>query len=333
MTLTAGAELLRWLRSENPRIPVKSQSNTVSERLPKRLLAPRYWFTWLGVAVFWFITQLPQSVRHKLGVFAGTIVWRRNKKRRDIVNINLTLCFPEWMQAERNALNKRHFQVMGRSLLDMGLIWFASDKRLKQSIDMEGWEHIESAKAAGKNIIVHVAHSVGLEFGAMSIGSHNPGIGLYKKSRNDVVDWWVARGRRRFGNRVFERDDGVMAFARVIKNGELLYALTDEDHGIKASVFAPFFNQSKASLPMTGRLAKITQASVFPVMTYYSEKNHRYLTKVFPALPNFPVGDKLEDTTRLNESLEQMIRLAPEEYMWTLRIFLTRPDGKRIYHY
>ena len=310
---------------------VTPKSNT--EKLPRKLLAPRFWLTWLGVAAFWGITQLPRPLRQSLGKFAGTIAWRRNKKRRDIVDVNLAMCFPDWSKAERNLMNKRHFQVMGRSLLDLGLIWFASDERLLRFIDIEGWEHIEAAKAAGRNLIVHVAHSGGLEFGAMAIGSLNPGIGLYKAARNEVVDWWVARGRRRFGNSVFERDDGVMAFVRVIKNGELLYALTDEDYGKDASIFAPFFGQDKASLPMVGRLAEISNAAVFPVMTYYNEKRHRYLTKVFPALTDFPIGDQFEDTVRLNQSLEHMIRLAPEEYMWTLRIFLTRPDGARIYHY
>ena len=301
--------------------------------LPRRLLAPRYWPTWMGVAAFWCITQLPRSLRQGLGEFAGTIAWRRNKKRREIVDVNLGLCFPEWSQEKRDAMNKRHFQIMGRSMLDMGLIWFASDKRLLRSMELEGWEHIEAARAAKKNIILNVAHSAGLDFGAMVIGSRSPGIGPYKAAKNEVVDWWITKSRQRFGSKIFERGDGMMAFTRAVRKGVLFYVLADEDYGKDASVFAPFFGQEKASLPMVGRLAKISNATVLPVMTYYDEKKQRYLTKIFPPLSSFPIGDKLKDTTRLNHSLEQMIRLAPEEYMWTLRIFLTRPDGNRIYHY
>ncbi len=306
---------------------------TITEKLPQKLLAPRFWPTWLGVAAFWGITQLPRPIRQSLGKFAGTIAWRRNKKRRGIVDVNLAMCFPEWSLEKRAAMNKRHFQVMGRSMLDMGIIWFSSDKRLLRSTELEGWEHIEAAKVAGKNIILNVAHSAGLDFGAMAVGSRTPGIGPYKAARNEVVDWWVARGRRRFGIKIFERGDGMIAFTRAVRKGVLLYVLADEDYGKDASVFVPFFGQDKASLPMVGRLAKISNAAVFPVMTYYSEKSKRYLTKIFPALTDFPDGDKLKDTERLNQSLEQMIRLSPEEYMWTLRIFLTRPDGARIYHY
>jgi len=306
---------------------------TIGEKLPRKLLAPRFWPTWLGVAAFWCVTQLPRPLRQGLGKFAGTIAWRRNKKRRDIVDVNLTMCFPDWSQTKRDATNKLHFQIMGRSMLDMGLIWFASEKRLLRFVGLEGWEHIAAAKAAGQNILLNVAHSAGLDFGAMAVGSRTPGMGPYKAARNEVVDWWVAHGRRRFGNKVFERGDGMIAYARALHKGVLLYVLADEDYGKEASVFVPFFGQEKASLPMVGRLAKISNAAVFSVMTYYNETSHRYLTKIFPALPDFPVGDKVEDTTRLNQSLEDMIRKAPEEYMWTLRIFLTRPDGSRIYHY
>ncbi len=306
---------------------------SITEKLPRKLLAPRFWPTWLGVAAFWCITQLPRALRQSLGKFAGTIAWRRNKKRRDIVAVNLSMCFPEWSQKRRDALNKQHFQVMGRSMLDMGVIWFASDKRLLRFIEVDGWEHIAAAKAAGQNIILNVAHSAGLDFGAMAVGSRIPGIGPYKAVKNELVDWWVARGRRRFGIKIFERGDGMMAYTRALRKGVLLYVLADEDYGKETSVFVPFFGQDKASLPMVGRLAKMSKATVFSAMTYYSKKRHRYVIRIFPALKDFPVGDKLKDTERLNQSLEQMIRLSPEEYMWTLRIFLTRPDGTRVYHY
>lgn len=310
-----------------------SLPKTVPVKLPGKLLAPRFWPTWLGVAAFWAITQLPRPLRQRLGKLAGTIVWRRNKKRRDIVDVNLAMCFPEWSKLERDAINKRHFQVMGRTLLDIGIIWFASDRRLLKFIDLEGWEHIAAVRNSGQNIILNVAHSAGLDFGAMAVGSRIAGIAPYKAARNEVVDWWVARARRRFGNKILERGDGMIAYTRALRKGVLLYVLTDEDYGKDASVFVPFFGQAKASLPMVGRLAKIGNARVLPAMTYYCQTRHRYVTRVFPALEDFPVGDNHKDTARLNQSLEQMIRLSPEEYMWTLRIFLTRPDGSRVYRY
>ncbi|MEE8210306.1 MAG: hypothetical protein V3T85_00150, partial [Acidiferrobacterales bacterium] len=46
-----------------------------------------------------------------------------------------------------------------------------------------------------------------------------------------------------------------------------------------------------------------------------------------PVLAEFPTGDPNKDAARMNAALEQSIRDAPEQYMWTLKLFKTRPDN------
>ncbi len=299
----------------------------------REFAAPRYWGTWFGIGVLWLITKSPRAVRHALGNGLAALAWKYNKKRRSIVETNLAICFPEKTEEERQALGKKHFQCMGRSFMDMGLIWFAGDEKLLRNIRLEGWEHYQSAREKGKNIILHVAHTAGLEFGAMAVGSREPGLGPYNAINNELVDYFIAKGRQRFGNAVFERDDGMLAYTRALKKGKLLYTLTDEDHGPKQSVYAPLFNHPKATLPIVGRLARLTNAAVLPTTTWYDKKRHQYVTTIFPELENFPVKSDEKNAQKLNRSLEQLILLAPEEYMWTLRIFRTQEDGRRIYSY
>ncbi len=310
---------------------MKPARRTAARKLPPRLLAPRWWPSWLAVGLLWVITQMPRGARHTLARGVAALAWHFNPKRRHIVMVNLSLCFPETPERVREQLARRHFQAMARTFLDLGLVWFASDERLLRHVDLEGWEHFAGAREAGKNIILHVAHSAGLDFGAMAIGSREPGVGPYNEARNAVVDWWLARGRRRFGNEVFERDDGMLAYTRALKSGSFLYTLTDEDFGPRVSVYAPFFGHPKATLPIVSRLARLSNAAVLPVMTYYDPARDVYLTRLFPALNPFPSRDPVNDATQLNRALEDMIRLAPEEYMWSLRLFKTQPGGERPY--
>lgn len=299
----------------------------------REFIAPHYWGTWLGIGFLWLLTKLPRPIRHGVGKLLAMLAWRLNRKRRLIVETNLAICFPEKNKTVLAVLGKKHFQAMGRSFMDMGLIWFASDKKLLKAIRLEGWEHYETARAAGKNIILHVAHSAGLEFGAMAVGSREPGLGPYNAVNNKLVDNFIAKGRRRFGNQVFERDDGMLAYTRALKKGKLLYTLTDEDHGPEQSVYAPLFNHPKATLPIVGRLAKLSDAAVLPTTTWYDTKQHQYVTTILPEIKNFPTKTPEDDAKKLNQSLEQMILIAPEEYMWTLRIFRTQEDGRRAYDY
>ncbi len=306
---------------------------TIPARLPRELLHPRHWGTWAGVGIFWLVSRLPLRWRHRAAAPLGGLAWKYNAKRRGIVLTNLQLCFPAWSQQRREEVARRHFTVMARSLLDIGQVWFASDRKIRRLTELRGWEHVEQARAEGKNIIYNVAHFAALDFGAMAIGQQEPAMGPYNAAKNPVADWLIARGRRRFGNRVFERSDGMMAYARELKRGRALYTLSDEDHGPDVSVFAPFFAEPKATLPMVGRLARLTNAAVLPLMTVFDEKAGKYQTTILPPIPGYPTGDTVADATKMNRSLEQMIEQAPEEYMWTLRLFKTRPDGGRVYNY
>ncbi|MFB3103794.1 MAG: hypothetical protein ACE1ZA_02595, partial [Pseudomonadales bacterium] len=42
-------------------------------------------------------------------------------------------------------------------------------------------------------------------------------------------------------------------------------------------------------------------------------------------ITDFPTGDRDKDATRMNQVLEQGIRKMPAQYMWTLKLFKTRP--------
>ena len=50
--------------------------------------------------------------------------------------------------------------------------------------------------------------------------------------------------------------------------------------------------------------------------------------KLLPPLEDFPTGDPERDAASVNKARETLIRLAPEQYMWTLRWFRTRPEGE-----
>ncbi|MGH8378941.1 MAG: hypothetical protein ACRER7_08285 [Gammaproteobacteria bacterium] len=38
---------------------------------------------------------------------------------------------------------------------------------------------------------------------------------------------------------------------------------------------------------------------------------------IYPALENFPTDDPVADTLRINKLLEENIRRAPEQYLWS----------------
>ncbi|MBQ2382244.1 MAG: lipid A biosynthesis lauroyl acyltransferase, partial [Succinivibrio sp.] len=55
-------------------------------------------------------------------------------------------------------------------------------------------------------------------------------------------------------------------------------------------------------------------------------ENGKYHLYVKEPLDNFPSEDVVSDTVRVNQEIEKMIRMAPEQYLWLHRRFKTAPD-------
>ncbi len=51
-----------------------------------------------------------------------------------------------------------------------------------------------------------------------------------------------------------------------------------------------------------------------------------YALRLGAPMENFPGTDVLDDTARVNACIEQMVREAPEQYLWVHKRFKTRPD-------
>jgi len=308
------------------------ESNTDRYRFRLALLHPRYWLTWIGLAVYFVFTLLPISVIDRVGVRLGNIAARKNKKRFNIVTTNLTLCFPDKEPDEIEVMVYEHFQAQLRSLLHYYILWWRPLSWVRKKLHTSGFEQIEQYQEQGKKVIVLLTHSVGLDFAAASISMDYKAIAPYKQMRNPVADWMIANGRMRFGKwfggKLFTRDDGLRPIIRETRAGHVLIYLADEDLGEKNSLFVPFFGVQKATIPVLGRLTKSCDAVVLPCVGCYEPENRRYSIKLLPEIKNFPSGDDVQDSISMNQAIEAAIMHCPIQYLWTLRYFKTRPPGE-----
>ena len=295
----------------------------------KAWLAPRHWLTWLIVFFIFLLSLLPTSMRHWMGTQLGHWSYRQNTKRRHIIRRNLQLCFPELSSQQHEKLVRENFRYTGMAYLDYSILFFASKKRLAKLVEIEGFEHIEKAKAENKNVMFLFGHSVMLEFTAIPICEKFDCCGSYKHLSNPIANWFVARGRCRYGKSLVSRKEGFRRLIKEGKRGRLLFFLPDEDHGEEHSIFAPFFAAEKATLTTPPRLARMTKAVALPLMGFWDEKRRKYRIMILPALENYPSKNAKQDAIKLNQAMETLIQYYPEQYMWMLKIFKTRPNGEK----
>lgn len=292
------------------------------------LLKPRHWLTWLGVGLLLILAWLPWKARSWLAMYIGQALYQHHHKRRRVVLNNLRLCFPHLTESERAQWALGHFREYAYALLNYSVMFFRPRRWLQQQIQIQGREQLDAAIAAGQNIVLMLGHSVWLEIAPIALGEHYRIYGSYKPFRNAVIDWLIARSRLKDVEFVVARQEGMMKLVRSLEPGRIMIFLPDEDHGLKASVFAPFFGLPKATLTTPARLCKLGKAVAFPVMAFREPNSERYSVEIGPALTDFPHKEEAVSAASLNAGLAELIKQHPHQYLWMLKFFRTRPLGE-----
>ena len=281
------------------------------------------------LAFLWLFQWLPLGIQAAIGSAFGSLGFRLVRSRRRVALRNLALCFPERSEAEREALAREHFRWLGRSLLERGLLWYASPARLRRLIRVEGDVHL--AERSDKPVMWLAPHFMALDVAGASVllFQKRKGISIYQRQSNAVMDRALRRGRLRLGNaEIFSRDEAGKALVRAIKKGDGFFNLPDMDFGPRDAAFVPFFGVPAITLLAPSRLAKALDMLVQPVVADILPGGAGYRVEYQAPWADFPSDDPVADAARMNRWIEAEIRKNPAQYLWVHRRFKTRPPGE-----
>ena len=284
----------------------------------------------LLLALVWLLHWLPLSILSELGHGLGLLLWRFAKSRRKVALRNLALCMPDLVPAVRERIAREHFVWLGRSLLERGLLWYASVKRLRRIIHIEGDVHF--ADRSGRPVMWLVPHFVGLDVAgaATQIFQRRLVCSIYQAQSSEVLDHAMRRGRLRFGlGEVFSRHEGALPLVRAIKRGAVFFNLPDMDFGARDAAFVPFFGVPAATLLAPSRMARSLDMTVQPVIVELLGRGQGYRVRFMEPWADWPSDDAVADATRMNQWIESQVRRYPAQYLWVHKRFKTRPPGER----
>ncbi len=296
--------------------------------LTPSLLSPRHWPAWLGVAVIWLVAQLPYRALLWLGRRLGALIARIPSARRRIAEANIALCFPELDPAARRALVDANLRDIGLMLVEFALGWLGSDRQLAAiPTRIEGLQHLQAARAQGRGVLLVGGHFSHLELCARLVSQRIRIAGMYRTMDSPVFEWTVLRARLHYADAMFEKDD-IRGTVKYLRGGGTLWYAPDQDMRSKEVVFAPFFGVAAATITATHHLARMSGAVVIPFFHRRLPHGEGYALRLEAPLENFPGPDVRADTARVNACIEQMVRAAPEQYLWVHKRFKTRPAGQ-----
>ncbi|MEO9080085.1 MAG: LpxL/LpxP family Kdo(2)-lipid IV(A) lauroyl/palmitoleoyl acyltransferase [Rhodanobacter sp.] len=295
---------------------------------PRSLLAPRHWPAWLGVGLIWLIARLPHAALLWFGRRLGALVRWIPSARRHIAETNIALCFPELDTAAHAALVDANLRDIGLMLVEFALGWMGSDRRMARlTTRIEGLQHLETARAQGKGVLLVGGHFSHLELCARLVSQRIRIAGMYRRMDSPVFEWVVLRARLHYADAMFDKDD-LRGTIKYLRNGGTLWYAPDQDMRSKDTVFVPFFGVPAATITATHHLARMSGAVVIPFFHRRLPGKQGYALRLGAPLEDFPGSDAKADTALVNTCIEQMIREAPEQYLWVHKRFKTRPPGE-----
>jgi Kdo2-lipid IVA lauroyltransferase/acyltransferase len=292
-----------------------------------KLLSPRYWPTWAGLAVLRLLSLLPHRLRLAVGAGLGALLRRLPVRFVRIARRNIDLCLPELSAAQRRQLLDRHFASLGISLLEIATAWWCPAARLAEISSIEGTEHLRAALARGRGAILLTAHFTPLEIGARIVAAQVPINVIYRPTKNEALAHVLSRCRCRHGGHAIPRDD-IRSMIAALRRNEVVWYAPDQSYRKKGAQMVPLFGIPAPTNTATSRIARMTGAAVVPYFVARLPGAAGYRVVIQPPLADFPGDCPQADAERFHRLVEAQVRAVPDQYLWIHRRFkgLTAAD-------
>lgn len=285
--------------------------------------SPRYWGTWTGFAILWLCSRMPYIWQLNAGKGLGIVVWYLLPGRRRITLTNLALAFPDKNDKQISRLAKKVYRQIGMSIAEGATLWFRPVNFYAHRFDLTGTENLESALAKGNGVILLQAHFSLLEMVSGILGPRYPISAVFDPPKNPLFSAFLANRRSRFIKDLIENRD-IRQMVRNLKRGEIVWYSPDQSvarhHG---GIPTRFFGQPVLTTAGTGRIVRMTNATVLPLLpTRLSEEGNYRLHIGSP----IAIDSNHEKATQaINDLFEDQIKAQPEQYFWMHKRF--KPPG------
>jgi lipopolysaccharide heptosyltransferase II len=189
-----------------------------------------------------------------------------------------------------------------------------SKEELLAVVEVEGLEHMEEQIAAKGGFVFVISHLGNWELFAQLVPHvYKCPVGtIYQALGNRFIDAEVRRDRSRLGLQLFERKEGFAGAAKFIREGGAVGVLIDQ-HAGDAGLWCPFFGRLASTTTLAEMLALRTGGWLIPAAVH-SAGPARWRCVLRPRLP--VEGGADQTTVRINQMLEEQIRVLPEDWFW-----------------
>lgn len=276
------------------------------------------------------MNELAKKIKSIPITWVGRIFYYLIPYRRAVVMANIDLVFNDRLSLPlKHHLAKAFYSHLATSLKEIILLRFMSEQRLKESVEVRGYEHLQEVAAHNKGILVLTGHFGSWEFapigGILNFKEFKGQFHFIRRTLgNKMIERILFRRYYQAGLQVIPKKNSLQKVGNVLDKNHAVVFVMDQHASItnREGIAVEFFGKKAGTYRSLACFAKYTGAPVLPAASYRLETGKHVLEFYPPILwQNYPTNQEAiyYNTLAYNQALERIILAHPEQWIWLHR--------------
>ncbi len=256
------------------------------------------------------LARLPLRVVHALGSILGWLIYGLSPTYRRHLRENLALAGYQDARLRRAAIAEA-----GKMLAETPKIWLRPrEESLALLREIDGLEHYEAARAAGRAIVLLTPHTGCFEICAQAFAARHPITVLYRPTKHKWLQPLIDRGRAQPGVSLASADlAGVRLLLAALKRRETVGILPDQVPGVGEGEWVEFFGRPAYTMTLAAKLAERADVVCLVGAGERLPRGDGFVLRIRPLPPALP-GES--GPRHVNRAIESIVRLLPAQHLW-----------------
>lgn len=264
-----------------------------------------------------------------LGRGFGNVAWLFSRRKRE-VRERIMECLGVDGDTARGIL-RRMYRNLGMTAAEFLHMPYMEESAAREHI---AYRHVERLRNGGEGFIALVAHTGNWELmaAATSFILPTPLHVIVKSLKPKSLDLWVKKTRNCWGATIHDRRGSTRELFKVLKSGENLAFILDQNAKRNWGVFVDFFGKPACTSDGLANLAAIGDYPIHPVFCRRDPETRKLIVEVGEEIerPKDRSPEEIRRVTRdCTAKIEEFIRQYPDEWIWMHRRWRTRPEAEK----
>lgn len=271
---------------------------------------------------------IPLAVRRMMVAGLAKLGYHLSLKHRLIAIHNLTRSFPDKSIDEIIEIAKASYASFALIIAEFSEILYFNSKNLSRWVTISGLERYEAACRKGKGVLLITGHFGNWEFGSAALAIlSKPPVFMARRLDSPFLEKATAFGRFHLGISTINKENAMRPTLRLLKKGEAVKLLIDQNVSVYDGVFVNFFGRPACTTSGVALMALHTGAAVLPVFTTRTPDG-RYVTEIGAEVETVATGDRDQDvlvnTQNYAKVIEDHVRKYPKQWFWVHQRWKTK---------